>query len=375
MEVIYSICSKLAGGGIGDTAYQAVRGIYRHGYLKWVIARGSGKIEIEKSKVRKTWYPKRIRLPYLPARRWYSLESFYFDSRVAAILKRARCDVFHGWNGQCLTSLQEAKRQGAITIVERASSHILIQMKLMREEYETYGIEDEPELPGIIARCLEEYERADYITVPSQFVYDSFLKNGFSRDKLLLISFGVDTERFQPVKKEDSVFRILFVGRLSLRKGIPYLLEAWNKLDLKNAELLLVGSLSKDVRPLIGRYRGKKNFELWGYLSDPVKVLNSASIFVCPSIEEGSALVTYEAMACGLPVIATVNSGSLVRDGKDGFLVPIRDVGALKERIEFLYENAEKRGEMGRAARERVSRFTWDRYGDNLVKAYERVTS
>ncbi len=347
MEVIYSICSKLAGGGIGDTAYQAVRGIYRHDYLKRVITRGSGKIEIEKSKARKVWYPKRMKLPCLPARRWYGLESFYFDCRVAAVLKRMECDIFHGWNGQCLTSLEEAKRGGAITVVERASSHILTQMKLLREEYETYGVEDEPELPGIIARCLEEYAAADYVTVPSQFAYDSFLENGFDKDKLLLVPFGVDTERFHPARQEDTVFRILFVGRLSLRKGIPYLLEAWNKLDLKNAELLLVGNLSKDVRPLIEDYRKKKNFELRGHLSNPARVFNAASLFVCPSIEEGSALVTYEAMACGLPVIATVNAGSLVRDGKDGYLIPIRDVEALSERIKFLYEHAEKRREMG----------------------------
>ncbi len=375
MEVIYSICSKLGGGGIGDTAYQAVRGIYRHGYLKQVIARGSGKIEIEKSKVRKAWYPKRMRLPRIPAWRWYGLESLYFDGRVAAILKRAGCDLFHGWNGQCLRSLQEAKRQGAITLVERASSHILTQMKLILEEYETYGVKDEPEQPGVIARCLEEYETADYITVPSQFVYDSFLENGFERDKLLLLPFGVDTERFRPGRKEDSMFRLLFVGRLSLRKGIQYLLEAWSKLDLKNAQLLLVGSLGKDIRPLLEHYREKKNIEWSGFLRNPVKVFNSASAFVCPSIEEGSALVTYEAMACGLPVIATVNSGSLVRDGKEGFLIPIRDVEALRERIAFLYENEEKRREMGKAARERVSNYTWDGYGDNLVKAYERILS
>ncbi len=375
MEVIYSICSKLAGGGIGDIAYQAVRGICRHDYLKQVIARGNGKIEIEKGKVRKVWYPKRMKLPYIPAWRWYGLESLYFDGRVAAILKRVGCDVFHGWNGKCLRSLQEAKRQGAITVVERACSHILTHIKLVLEEYETYGIKDEPKMPGEISRCLEEYERADYITVPSQFVYDSFLENGFGRDKLLLIPFGVDTERFRPARKEDSVFRLLFVGRLCLRKGIQYLLEAWSKLNLKNAELLLVGSLDKNLRPLIESYREKKNVALGGFLRNPVKVFNSASAFVCPSIEEGSALVTYEAMACGLPVIATVNSGSLVRDGQEGFLIPIRDVEALSEKIAFLYENEEKRREMGKAARERMHGYTWDDYGDNLVKAYEKILS
>ncbi len=372
MKVIYSICSKLGGGGIGNTAYQAVRGIHRHGYLKRVVVRGAKRGEVEGSKIVKVWYPKRVRLPYLTAKRWYYLESLYFDQRVSYLLKEG-CDIFHGWNGQCLRSLKEAKKQGALTVVERASSHISTQISLIKEEYERYGVQREVEPPEIIDRCLEEYDAADYVAVPSQFAYESFVQEKFPRHKLILIPFGVDLVRFKPQPKPDSLFRILFVGRLSLRKGFQYLLKAWSRLDLKNAELVLAGDIAADGKKVVARYRTGKEFKHLDYQPGPVSLFNSASVFVCPSIEEGSALVTYEAMACGLPVITTTNSGSVVRDGKDGFVIPVRDVEALKEKIEFLYENKEMRQEMGQSARERASAYTWDHYGDNLVTAYERI--
>lgn len=374
MNVIYSICSKLAGGGIGNTAYQAVRGIHRHGHLKKVVTRGAKRGEIEPCKIVKVWYPKRIGLPHLGAKRWYYLENLYFDRRVASLL-RDGCDIFHGWNGQCLASLREAKRMGALTIVERASSHINTQMRLIREEYRERGIESEPESAEVVERCLAEYEAADYVTVPSRFAYGSFIEEGFSPEKLILIPFGVDFVRFKPQPKPDSLFRILFVGRLSLRKGFQYLLKAWNRLDLKNAELVLVGDVAADGKKVIERYRTGKEFKHVGYQLNPVSLFNSASVFICPSIEEGSALVTYEAMACGLPVIATTNAGSVVRDGKDGFIIPIRDAEKIKEKIELFYADEKMRLEMGGSARERVSEFSWNGYGDNLVKAYEKILS
>ena len=101
-----------------------------------------------------------------------------------------------------------------------------------------------------------------------------------------------------------------------------------------------------------------------------------SSVFTIASIEEGLALVIPQAMACGLPVIATTNTGAedIVRDGEDGFIVPIRDVRVLKEKLLYLYENKEMRRAMGQSAKERVSTgFTWDDYGDKIMVAYERI--
>jgi glycosyltransferase involved in cell wall biosynthesis len=98
-----------------------------------------------------------------------------------------------------------------------------------------------------------------------------------------------------------------------------------------------------------------------------------ANVFAFPSLDEGSALVTYEAMAAGLPVITTPNAGSLVRDSLDGYIIPIRDSEALTERLEFFYQYPEQAQQMGESGRERIKEFTWERYGEELVKAYIRM--
>ena len=372
MEVIYAVAAPLAKGGIGNLAYQAIRAIDKHNYLKKVITIDRNKVGLHKDKIINIFYPKRIRLPYLDAKRWYYLRNLYFDYRVRNLLE-VGCDIFHGWNSQSLYSLKEAKKRGIVTIVERSSSHILTQMELIKEEYKTYGIKLKPELNIVIERCLKEYEIADYTSVPSRFVYDSFLKRGFDRKKLIFIPLGVDTERYRPGEKRDKIFRILFMGQISLRKGVQYLLKAFSELKLRNAELLLVGGVGKDIKKIFDKYRKRIVLKHIPWSDDLENICHQSSIFVFPSIEEGSALVNYIAMACGLPVITTFNSGSPVRDGEDGFIIPIRDVEVLKEKILYFYERPQEIKAMGASAREEIENYTWERYGEKLIKAYERI--
>ena len=366
------MAAPLAKGGIGNLAYHALKAINKHGYLKKVITIGKSEVELSKNGIVNVFYPKRIRLPYLDAKRWYYLRNLYFDYRVKNFLKE-ECNIFYGWNSQCLFSLQEAKKRGIVTIVERSSSHILTQMELIKEEYKTYGIKRKPELSVVIERCLKEYEVADYISVPSQFVYDSFLRRGFNREKLILIPLGVDTERYRPGEKKDKVFRVLFMGQISLRKGVQYLLKAFSELKLKNSELFLVGGIGKDFKKIFKEYRERIKLKHIPWSNGLGDICRQSSVFVFPSIEEGSALVNYIAMACGLPVITTFNSGSPVRDGEDGFLVPIRDVQGLKEKILYFYENPRAIEAMGTNARDEIEHYTWERYGEELIKVYERI--
>ncbi|HEA47487.1 MAG TPA: glycosyltransferase family 1 protein [bacterium] len=372
MEVIYAVAAPLAKGGIGNLAYHALKAINKDGHLKKVITIGKSEVELSKNGIANVFYPKRIRLPYLDAKRWYYLRNLYFDYRAKNFLKE-ECDIFHGWNSQCLSSLKEAKKRGIVTVVERSSSHILTQMELIKEEYKTYGIKLKPELDVVIERCLKEYEVADYISVPSQFVYDSFLKRGFARKKLILIPLGVDIEKYRPGKKKDKVFRILFMGQISLRKGAQYLLRAFSELKLKNSELLLVGGIGRDFKKIFKEYREKIELKYIPWSNDLGDICRQSSVFVFPSIEEGSALVNYIAMACGLPVITAFNSGSPVRDGEDGFLVPIRDVEALKEKILYFYKRPQEIKAMGINARKEIEHYTWEKYGEKLIKAYEKI--
>ena len=99
------------------------------------------------------------------------------------------------------------------------------------------------------------------------------------------------------------------------------------------------------------------------------EIYHRADVFVLPSLHEGSALVTYEALASGVPVIATPNAGSVVRDGVEGFLVPVGEIDPLAERLFDVYRDPERRREMARAARRRAEEFSWPAYGERLAAA------
>lgn len=285
-------------------------------------------------------------------------------------------DILIGWSNKSLHTLHKAKKRGAMVILERGSSHIEYQNSILKEEFERWGGEfHNPIHPRILEKELTEYEEADYIEVPSSFARRSFLEKGFSPEKIIQGQRGVDVSQFGPTAKEDDAFRVIYAGGMSLQKGTHYLLEAFSSLKLKNAELLLVGSLSDEMRPFFKKYEGA--YRWVGHIPQPelYKYYSQGSVFVMPSLQEGFAVVQLQAMACGLPLICTTNTGGedVVEEGKSGYVVPIRDPRALAEKIAHLYENPDLCREMGDAASERARRFTWDHYGDRIIPIYERL--
>jgi glycosyltransferase involved in cell wall biosynthesis len=301
---------------------------------------------------------------------------FFYEhyERRAAERLRPGADVFVGWSGASLAALRRAREFGMLTVVERGSSHILVQRELLREEYERFGLPLRFAHPGIVDKELAEYEEADYVAIPSSFVRRSFVERGLPEAKLIQLPYGVSLEGFSPTPRQDAVYRVLHCGAVSLRKGCHYLLQAFHELALADAELWMVGPVAPEMRPFQEHYASpsivfhgpRPQAELHDYYG-------RCSVFCLASIEEGFAMVIPQAMACGLPVIITENTGGgdVVREGVEGHLVPIRDVEALKRRILELYEDRERCATMGTAARERVSRgLSWDDYGKGIVEAY-----
>jgi glycosyltransferase involved in cell wall biosynthesis len=300
-----------------------------------------------------------------------------FDKLASKKVKPA--DIFVVWSSFGLRSLRKAKKMGAKIILEHGSSHILYANQILQEEYKNFGIKIKPfELPHpkIIEKELKEYEEADYICIPSLFSKRTFLEKGVAENKILHIPYGVDLTNFRQIPKKDNVFRIIFVGKSCLRKGVHYLIQAFSDLKLKNAELILVGPVADDIKQFFKKYSGQ--FKYVGHVpqNELYKYYSQSSVFVLPSIEDGFGMVIIQAMACGLPVICTTNTGGedIVREGIDGFVIPIRDVEKLKEKILYFYENPEIAKQMGQNAKERVkSGFTWNDYGEKIYNAYKRI--
>jgi len=372
--IVYSIAARFGGSGIGYTAAQAVTGIHRAGLLRRLFASSTATAAVP-GRLMRHWGIIGRGFKYLgakdPTALLYYLESRLFDAWVAAQMPSA--DVFHGWSSMCLLSLRAARRSGMLTIVERPSSHTLTQNRLLREEYRRWGVP--VRVPTWSeALSIREMQEADYITIASPFVRQSMLEAGLPVEKLIEIPYGVDLSRFQPPTAPAShPFRAIFAGQISLRKGVPYLLDAWQRLGWTDAELWLVGAPTPDFAAIRRRWPALAGVRFIPHTPDLPALFAQSDLFVLPTIEEGSALVTYEALAAGLPVLTTPHAGSIVRDGIEGFLVPIRDVEALCQRLEQLRADFGLRRQMAVAARQRVAGFTWDHYRERLLAAYRRI--
>ncbi len=295
-----------------------------------------------------------------------------FDRWMAERL--APCDVFHCLSSFGLQSHRAARaKHGALTACDRGSTHIEYQDEIMRDEFERFGAT----FPGIdsrvVERELEEYALCDLIFVPSTCAMRTFVDRGVPREKLRLNPFGVDPAMFHREPKRDRTFRVLFVGTVSIRKGVRYLFEAMAGLARDDLELCIAGVIEPEMRAMMAKYEG--TYRYFGAVprGELHKHYSQASVLVLPSIEEGLALVQAQAMACGLPVIATDNTGAadLFTDGVEGFIVPIRDAGAIRDKILALYENPAMREQMGEAALARVQTIGgWGDYGARAAEYY-----
>jgi starch synthase len=272
------------------------------------------------------------------------------------------------------TTFQKAKQQGILCLYDLPIAFYRTSRNLQLEEAELFP-ELAPALQGIqepswkLERKEQEIQLADHIFVPSSFVQKSLLDAGVKPQKISVIPFGAPLEYFQPQTKQDHLFRALFVGRIAPRKGVHYLLQAWRELQFPDAELLLLGinefpdGWLNQYLDVIRYIKSVPHFSLNKYYS-------AASVLVFPSLVEGLALVQLEAMACGIPIITTPNAGGsdIITDGLEGFVVPIRDVEVLKEKVEWCYHHPQELAQMGINARRKAEKLTWDLYRHKLAK-------
>ena len=309
-------------------------------------------------------------------REWEYWDRVSFDRHVAKNI--VPCDVFSGLSGSALITGRVVKRRGGIYVCDRGSCHIRMQDRLLREEHARWGLPYRAIDPRIIAREEDEYDLSDAITIPSGFVYRSFVECGISPEKLRVVPYGVNLERFHKVADPDPTrFDVLSVCALSLRKGVPDLLKAFSMVTHKNKTLTLAGNYD----PAFVAWLGKMNL-----LSDKViilghvpqqklkQVMSRSHVLVLASIEEGLSMVLAQAMACGCPVVATANTGAqdLFTDGKEGFICPARDDRMLADRLQQLADSPDLQGRMSAASLLKVTGIGgWHQYGLSMISAFQ----
>jgi starch synthase len=162
-----------------------------------------------------------------------------------------------------------------------------------------------------------------------------------------------------------------------VRKGFFYALEAFQKLEHPNKEFVVIGSIFDEMKPLLSNFK-TTNVSFLGIIPNQrlLEYYSSSNVFILPSIEEGLAMVQGEALACGCPIIATPNTGAsdLFTDGKEGFIVPLRSVQALTDKLQLLADNPNMRDEMSENGLNLVKSLNgWDKYGDLMGEFIKKI--
>src|SRR5712692_10006199 len=373
-SLLYSIFARVGGSGLDTDAFETLRASYRGGFLGKAIAYDNRQKEIPASLIHSLrWHPVRL-LSFLDRPYYYGAKKKYLDWIASRHLATGRYDFFHSWSGDCLQSLRVAKKKTIPTLIEIPTWHRdRATGKVGQSTARSTSSPFQKWKSNLLLereRFIEEYQLADLIAVLSEKAAETFRARNFREEKLFYLPRGVDTERFKPGKRPP-IFRAIFSGALIERKGIHHLLEAWHRLNLRDAELWLLGSVHDEAKPYLKKF-GRENVRVLGFKRDLENYLNQGTIYVFPSQWEGSAKVVYEAAACGLPIITTREAGDVVRDGVEGIVVQPGDVDAIAAAIEQLYRHPEIVEQMGDAARRRVvENFTWDHFRTRLLGAYE----
>lgn len=343
--------------------------------------------ELEERRVVRAWA---MELPELVARhalcsprlaeRLMFLRDARFDRWVARRWA-GRGNVYWGFQGSCLESLRAARAAGALAVAEFATAHVRWACELLEREAQRH-----PEWAETISnlhfpawyreRLEQEPHAADVCVVASEFSRQSLLAVGVPSERIELLPLGVDLERFAFAPRTiNGPLRILFVGGIGQRKGIKYLLEAYRQIHSSATELVLVGPMSGSERALRA-YQGIYEYRGTVTPAQVAEEMRRAHVLVLPSVFEGFGLVIPEAMATGMPVIASTHTigPEMIRPGQDGFVLEPDDVGGLAERLEFLARHRETLVEMGRHAASRAQEFSWQRHQARLAELICQIT-
>lgn len=291
---------------------------------------------------------------------------------------------FHGaaglyaFAGDALEQMVAAKQQGMWTAVEQMIAPREVVEELVGSEQQSFPDWAGPHTDNAHAKVFAEREKAewelaDIIICPSEFVRRNVIARGGKAERCVVVPYGIDPQYPpQDIIRIGGPLRVLTVGQVGLRKGSPYVAEAARLLG-PSAIFRMAGPSNLPDRVMAHL---SKHVELRGIVprAEMAAEYEWADVFLLPSICEGSATAIYEALAAGLPVVCTENAGSVVRDGIDGFIVPIRDGTAIAKAITTLADNVGMRAAMSESAVARAADFTVERYGKRLLSALSGLT-
>ena len=293
-------------------------------------------------------------------------------TRFAIASDLASATAVFGYSSACPELFRSARRSGMTTLLDQASATVATSDRIMREEHKRWrgwALGRSQDLRLYEERQAEELDLADTIFAPSAFVKRSLLDAGVPEQRIEVIPYGFEVAVMDPASRKRSRggrLRVLYLGNVSLQKGVPYLLEAARALGSRDFEYRVVGPVSLSAEKL-EPYRELVQFTGRVPRNQTGEHYDWADVFVLPTLCDGFSVVQLEACARGVPVIATPSCGSIVEDGVQGYIVPPGDQVAIAERLQALRDSPTLLARMSLAASARAAEFSVEAYASRLV--------
>lgn len=384
IRVLHSFPHRLGKGRICTTAWYEVDRTAAAGADLLVIAGDSVRPFQRPMRVQTTFSWGKFTFPYriLGTRRMCILHDMLVARKLPSL--KDKIDIIHAWPLGALHTIREAKKLGIPVALERCNAHTRFAYEVVQKECERIGVplpanHEHAFNPEILEHEESEYNEADALLCPSDFVVKTFIDQGFPKDKLVRFIYGVDEKIFHPPEAPRSAgggIRMIYVGVAAVRKGLHFALEAWlNSPASKVGEFLIVGEFVPTYQEKLAHMLVHPSIKVLGHRNDVPALMRQCDIFVLPSIEEGFGLVCTEAMASGCVPLVSDACTELCQHRQNSLVHPAGDVLTLGRQITQLHIDRGLLRQLREAGLLNIQKISWSAAGFSLVEAYRTIIS
>lgn len=352
---------SIGGSGIGTTAFHQVKPLVEAGMIDRIYSPGIHMKDLFANPAQANF--QHITTPEIGGP--YEVQDVFFDGYVATLIERTpNPEILMSWANHCLFTMRSLP--WSTSVVTLHSAHPMLTESILKHEvgWRPRGF--------LTIKCAKELEECNHILTSSEWVRNSLVPYGLEH-KAKIIPLGADLNTFHPGEREDDKFRVIFVGSNWIQKGLIYLLRAWKNLKLKDAELVIAGIKEETGKKILEQVIKSDIPNIkWGWYpkEELARAYRNSDVMCLPSLQDGFGLVVIEAMASGIPVIVSSNTGAAqhIYNGRNGFIVPAKNVDTLQGFIEILYYDRAQGRKMGNQAVKMAQNFTWERSEREYLK-------
>jgi glycosyltransferase involved in cell wall biosynthesis len=382
IRVLYSFPLKLGAERICYTAWQQVNGLSAAGAEVTVFSAAISRPLPANVKVRPTLARGKIRFPSrLLGRMAYArLHDWLVSRRIEKMA--GQIDIIHTWPVGALRTLKTAAKLGIPTVLERCNAHTCFAYEVVQKECKRLGIAMPPGHEhafnaSILARESKEYDLANKLLCPSDFVARTFRERGFPDAKLARHQYGYDDKLYYPAAVPHTTnggLTFLFAGGCAPRKGLHHALNAWSQSSAsKDGTFLIAGTFIPGYAEVLSQQLAHPRVKVMGHRNDLPELMRQSDVLVLPSLEEGSALVTYEARGSGCVLLVSDAAGAVCKHMENALVHPAGDVAELAKHISMLHEDRNLFFKLRETSLSGIRDITWNAAGQKLLQVYREV--